>query len=40
MQATFSVRPEDFQIKIPKIVRYKIAKTVNIYLDYVLVEKK
>ena len=40
MQATFSVRPEDFRIKIPKIVRYKIAKTVNIYLDYVLVEKK
>ena len=40
MQATFIVRPEDFQIKIPKIVRNKIAKTVNIYLDYVLVEKK
>jgi len=40
MQASFVVRPEDFQIKIPKIVRNKIAKTVNIHLNYVLVEKK
>lgn len=40
MQATFGVTPEDFKIKIPKIVSKKIAGTINISLDYEFVEKK
>ena len=32
----FSLKPEDFNIKIPKIVRYKIAKEVIITLDFKL----
>ena len=40
LQATFSVKPEDFGIKIPKIVSKKIAGDINIILDYELVEKK
>ncbi len=30
----FSLKPEDFDIKIPKIVRYKIAKEVIITLEF------
>ena len=30
----FSLKPEDFNIKIPKIVRYKIAKEVIITLEF------
>lgn len=40
LQATFSVKPQDFDIKIPGIVREKIAKSINVTLDYELVEKK
>jgi len=40
MQAAFSVKPQDFDIKIPGIVREKIAKSINVNLDYEFVEKK
>lgn len=40
MQASFSVKPQDFDIKIPGIVREKIAKSINVNLDYEFVEKK
>ncbi|MFY0631802.1 MAG: YceI family protein [Flavobacteriaceae bacterium] len=40
LQATFGVKPIDFGIKIPKIVRNKIAGTINITLDYEFVQKK
>lgn len=36
----FSVKPQDFGIEIPSIVRNKIAKEINITLNYELVEKK
>lgn len=36
----FSVRPEDFDIKIPSLVRDKIAKEIKISAEYELVEKK
>lgn len=35
----FSVQPEDFGIKIPGIVRNKVAEKVNITFEYELVEK-
>lgn len=38
--SSFSVKPQDFDIKIPNIVRKKIAESINITLDYELVEKK
>jgi len=38
--AELNVKPDSFDIKIPGIVREKIAKTININLDYELVEKK
>ncbi len=40
LTANFSVQPQDFDIKIPSIVRKKIAEHINISLDYELVEKK
>lgn len=40
LQATFMVSPEDFKIDIPNIVRKKIAESIQITLDYELVEKK
>tara|TARA_R110000787_G_scaffold7987_1_gene26841 strand:+ start:1287 stop:1829 length:543 start_codon:yes stop_codon:yes gene_type:complete len=40
MKASFGVKPEDFNIKIPKIVSKKIAGTINISLDYEFIEKK
>ncbi|WP_420574433.1 YceI family protein [Kordia sp.] len=36
----FSVKPQDFDIDIPSIVRNKIAKEINVTLNYELVEKK
>ncbi len=33
MKSTFSVKPEDYNIKIPSTVRDKIAKVVNITLE-------
>ena len=40
MEASFGVKPEDFNIKIPKIVSSKIAGTINIFLAYEFIEKK
>ena len=40
IKANFSVKPQDFNIKIPGIVREKIAKEINIHLNYQLNEKK
>jgi len=40
MWCSFGVSPEDFGIEIPKIVRNKISKTVNVTLRYEFVEKK
>lgn len=40
MYASFGVHPKDFNIKIPKIVRNKIAERINISLDYALIKKK
>ena len=36
----FSVKPEDFDISIPSIVRDKIAKQIQISIEYELIEKK
>lgn len=36
----FTVKPQDFDIEIPSIVREKIAKEINVTLNYELVEKK
>ena len=38
--AAFSVQPQEFDIKIPSIVRKKIADKINISINYELVEKK
>ncbi|MDC1162330.1 YceI family protein [Tenacibaculum sp.] len=38
--ANFSVQPQDFDIKIPSIVRKKIAEHINVSINYELVEKK
>lgn len=41
MVASFlSVKPQDFGIEIPSIVREKIAKEINITMNYELIEKK
>jgi len=40
ISATFSVSPQDFNIKIPYAVRKKIANKINISLKYELTEKK
>jgi len=40
LKTNFSVKPQDFDIKIPGIVREKIAKEINIHLNYQLDEKK
>jgi len=40
LTSNFSVKPQDFDIKIPNIVRKKIAESINITLNYELFEKK
>ncbi|OIQ18107.1 MAG: hypothetical protein BM557_07780 [Flavobacterium sp. MedPE-SWcel] len=40
LNSLFSVKPEEFEIKIPGIVRNKIAKSINLILNYELIEKK
>ena len=40
IKGDFSVNPQDFDIKIPSIVRKKIAQRINIEINYELVEKK
>ncbi len=39
LTGTFSVTPADFDIEIPKVVSNKIAKVVNINIDFKLVKK-
>jgi len=38
--SNFSVKPEDFDIKIPSIVRDKIAQQIQISIAYEFIEKK
>jgi polyisoprenoid-binding protein YceI len=40
LSGNFYVKPEDFDIKIPAIVKDKIAKEIQININYELVEKK
>ena len=40
LKTNFEVKPEDFDIKIPKIVQKKIAKSINIKIAYELTPKK
>lgn len=40
LSCSFSVKPQDFNIKIPSIVRKKIAEQINVTIDYEFVEKK
>lgn len=40
INASFSVQPKDFGIKIPSIVRKKIAEHINVTINYELAEKK
>ena len=40
ISGVFFVSPEDFDISIPSIVRDKIAKQIQINIDYELIEKK
>jgi hypothetical protein len=40
VKSKFSVKPQDFEIDIPSIVRNKIAKEINVTLNYELIEKK
>lgn len=40
LSGSLFVSPEDFDIKIPSIVRDKIAKQIQISIDYELIEKK
>jgi len=40
IESFFSVKPQEFGIEIPSIVREKIAKEINISLNYELIEKK
>lgn len=37
---SFSVKPEDFGIEIPSLVRKKVAKNIKINVNYALSEKK
>lgn len=39
VHATLTVKPEDYGIEIPSVVREKIAKSINIIMDYELVKK-
>ena len=39
LEADFSVAPQDFDIDIPKIVRKKIAETINVNINYELIQK-
>lgn len=37
--SNFILKPEDFDIKIPKIVRKKVAETVEVTIDFILIPK-
>jgi hypothetical protein len=38
--STFKVKPEDFDIQLPKVVRYKIAEIVDVQIYFELNQKK
>lgn len=40
LTTAFSVEPQEFDIKIPNIVKKKIADKINVSINYELVEKK
>lgn len=40
IESAFSVKPQNFDIEIPSLVRKKIAKSINVNLDYELIPKK
>ena len=40
IKANFSVKPQEFNIDIPSVVREKIAKEINISIDYALAQRK
>jgi len=40
LTTSFSVEPQEFDIKIPNIVKKKIADKINVSINYELVEKK
>lgn len=39
LTSNFNINPEDFDIKIPSIVRKKISKTININFKYEIIKK-
>lgn len=39
IQGLFKVTPDDFDIKIPNVVKNKIAKEIKVYLDFKLIQK-
>ena len=39
ISSVFILKPEEFDIKIPRLIRKKVAKTVKVTLNYVLVKK-
>ncbi|MGB1041983.1 MAG: YceI family protein [Tenacibaculum sp.] len=39
LETHFVIKPQDFNIKIPSIVRKKIANNINVYINYELIEK-
>ena len=38
--SAFTVKPEEFDIQLPKVVRYKVAETVDVKIDFKLTPKK
>lgn len=36
----FNVKPEEFDIQLPKVVRYKVAETVDIAIHFKMIPKK
>jgi len=40
INSTFSITPEEFNIKIPKLIRKKVAQKIDIYVDFKLHKKK
>ncbi len=39
LRSNFSIKSEDFNIKIPKVVRKKVAETVNVTINFILIPK-
>ena len=36
----FKVKPEEFDIQLPKVIRYKVAETVDVKIHFKLIQKK